>query len=57
MTILTRVAFSKQSNVPDNPGWDATKQMPVIQSMLTKSLYFLNKEQKDKMKEQRESQK
>jgi hypothetical protein len=55
MTILTgvnrRVAFGKQSHVPQNAEWDATKQMPIIQSMLTKGLYFLNKSQKAKMLE------
>lgn len=54
MTILTgvnrRVAFGKQSYVPQKPEWDASKQMPIIQSMLTKSLYFLSKEQKERMK-------
>lgn len=55
MTILTgvnrRVAYGKQSHVPHNHEWDATKQMPIIQSMLTKSLYFLNREQKERMKQ------
>lgn len=47
MTILTgvnrRVAFAKQSNVPDNFKIDAMKQMPNIVSMLTKGMYFLKK--------------
>lgn len=47
MTILTgvnrRVAFAKQSNVPDNAEWDAMKQMPNIMSMLTKTMYFYTK--------------
>lgn len=47
MTMLTgvnrRVAFAKQSNVPDNSDWDAMKQMPNIVSMLTKTMYFLKK--------------
>ncbi|KAG5670137.1 hypothetical protein PVAND_000419 [Polypedilum vanderplanki] len=53
MTILTgvnrRVAFAKQSYIPNNYEYDASKQMPVIQSMLTKSLYFLKKDQKLKI--------
>lgn len=57
MTILTgvnrRVAFAKQSNVPQKASWDAMKQMPIIQSMLTKGLYFLKKEQKAKMREEK----
>lgn len=56
MTILTgvnrRVAFGKQSYVPQKPEWDASKQMPIIQSMLTKSLYFLKREQKERMNSQ-----
>lgn len=47
MTILTgvnrRVAFAKQSHVPDNAEWDAMKQMPNIMSMLTKTMYFTKK--------------
>lgn len=47
MTILTgvnrRVAYAKQSFVPDNDSWDAMKQMPNILSMLTKTLYFTKK--------------
>lgn len=47
MTILTgvnrRVAFGKQSHVPDNDDWDAMKQMPNIVSMLTKTMYFKKK--------------
>jgi hypothetical protein len=54
MTILTgvnrRVAFAKQSHVPNKTKFDAMKQMPVIQSMLTKGFYFLTKEQKSRMK-------
>lgn len=57
MTILTgvnrRVAFGKQSYVPTNLKWDASKQMPIIQTMLTRSLYFLRKEQKIKMQANR----
>lgn len=47
MMILTgvnrRVAFAKQSNIPDNLEWDAMKQMPNIMSMLTKTMYFTKK--------------
>lgn len=47
LTILTgvnrRVAFAKQSYVPDNQDWDAMKQMPNIVSMLTKTMYFTKK--------------
>jgi len=52
MTILTgvnrRVAFAKQSNVPENSDWDAMKQMPNIMSMLTKTMYFMKKSAKIK---------
>lgn len=55
MTILTgvnrRVAFAKQSHVPDNSDWDAMKQMPNIMSMLTKTMYFLKKPMKLKLEE------
>lgn len=50
MTILTgvnrRVAFAKQSFVPDNSEFDAMKQMPNIMSMLTKTMYLMSKSQK-----------
>jgi caspase 7 len=56
MTILTsvnrRVAYAKQSYVPNTSELDACKQMPIIQSMLTKSLYFLNRDQKESLKRQ-----
>lgn len=38
-----RVAFPKQSNIPDRSDWDAMKQMPNIVSMLTKTFYFTKK--------------
>ena len=47
MDILTRVnksvAFEKQSNNPNNIELDGAKQMPCIVSMLTKSIFFLDK--------------
>jgi caspase 7 len=47
MTILVgvnrRVAFIMESYVPSRPEYDRAKQMPVIQSMLTKSFRFANK--------------
>lgn len=50
MTILTgvnrRVAFAKQSYVPHIQDLDASKQMPIIQSMLTKGFYFVKRQQK-----------
>ena len=44
-----RVAFAKQSNVPGNARWDASKQMPNIVSMLTKTMYFTKKTMKPKL--------
>ena len=53
MTILTgvnrRVAFAKQSYVPHIHELDAAKQMPIIQSMLTKGFYFVKRHQKLKL--------
>lgn len=53
MTILTgvnrRVAFAKQSYVPHNHELDASKQMPIIQSMLTKGFYFVKRQQKQRL--------
>ncbi|KAL7022379.1 hypothetical protein ACKWTF_012217 [Chironomus riparius] len=53
MTILTgvnrRVAFAKQSYVPHIHELDASKQMPIIQSMLTKGFYFVKRQQKLKL--------
>lgn len=47
MSILTgvnrRVAFAKQSNVPNDDKFDAMKQMPNIVSMLTKTMFFMKK--------------
>lgn len=54
MTILTgvnrRVAFAKQSFVPNNPNWDAMKQMPNIVSMLTKTFYFRKSKARQQLK-------
>lgn len=44
-----RVAFGKQSHVPDNAIWDNAKQMPNIVSMLTKTMYFTPKTMKFKL--------
>lgn len=53
MTICTninrRVAYSKQSNVPDDRKLDASKQMPCIDSHLTKKFYFVKKVSKAKV--------
>jgi caspase 7 len=56
LTILTgvnrRVAFAKQSNIPQDDRFDAMKQMPNINSMLTKIMYFRKKSPKDDALEQ-----
>ena len=53
MTIGTninrRVAYSKQSNIPDDKRLDASKQMPCIDSNLTKKFYFVRKTSKTKV--------
>lgn len=53
MTIGTninrRVAYSKQSNVPDDKKLDASKQMPCVDSHLTKKFYFVKKTLKAKV--------
>lgn len=47
--VCRRVAFTFQSNVPDDKDWDAMKQMPNTTTMLTKTLYFTKKNCTDKM--------
>lgn len=44
--VSRRVAFTFQSNVPNNVDMHAMKQMPSIVSMLTRNLYFAPKEKK-----------
>lgn len=54
LTILTgvnrRVAFAKQSYHYEYE-LDASKQMPIIQSMLTKGFYFLKRTKKNQVLE------
>ena len=55
LTILTgvnrRVAFARQSHVPDNDDWDAMKQMPNLMSMLTKIFYFRKRTLESKLED------